>query len=138
MSFNRNQRRDHHSGGGGGGNRYSGGNNANRINRGFGREFGSNYEHNSISHSLQSSTVNPWAGNSTPESRPSLLPTPGSGNLLSQLTNTINSPEAQLLMASNLLSKLLTPANQSQSNVSNHSVMKFQVFAIFDRNHFKF
>lgn len=121
MSFNRNRNRSSgggQGGGGGGGGRYSGGGGGGHNNnqrRDYGRDSGGSYSRSNMG----GSTLNPWAGGSVPERGTSLLPTPGTGNILSQLTG-MATPEAQaqLLMASNLLTKLLTPTTNLQSNVS--------------------
>ncbi|XP_054274086.1 zinc finger protein on ecdysone puffs-like [Macrosteles quadrilineatus] len=89
MSYNRGMRRD--SGrrsefGGGGGNRRGGGN------------YMSSYDN-------YNSNMNPWEGGMVPgRSGSSMLGSQGQGDLLSQLT----SPEAQLALASNLITKLIS------------------------------
>ncbi|KAF4519553.1 hypothetical protein B566_EDAN004757, partial [Ephemera danica] len=55
------------------------------------------------------SAVNPWEGGFAPGGGSGLLPTPSTSNLLSQLS----SPEAQLAVASNLLSSLLRPVTNN-------------------------
>ncbi|CAG2062439.1 unnamed protein product, partial [Timema podura] len=78
----------------------------------------SNYGGGSYEGSRGSSNVNPWEGGMVPGRSSGgsfsagiagLLPTPSQPNLLSQLS----SPEAQLAIASNLLTSLLRP-QQSQ------------------------
>ncbi|XP_021926329.1 zinc finger protein on ecdysone puffs isoform X2 [Zootermopsis nevadensis] len=86
-------------------------------NRGYRRDGRQSYQMNSSAHyggrSGQQMNVNPWEGGLVPGGRSGvggLLPTPPqSSNLLSQLS----SPEAQLALASNLLSTLLRPQQPS-------------------------
>lgn len=85
-------------------------------NRGYRRDGRQSYQMNSSAHyggrSGQQMNVNPWEGGLVPGGRSGiagLLPTPPqTSNLLSQLS----SPEAQLALASNLLSTLLRPQQQ--------------------------
>lgn len=84
-------------------------------NRGYRRDGRQSYQMNSSAHygrSGQQMNVNPWEGGLVPGGRAGitgLLPTPPqTSNLLSQLS----SPEAQLALASNLLSTLLRPQQQ--------------------------
>lgn len=84
-------------------------------NRGYRRDGRQSYQMNSSAHfggrSGQQMNVNPWEGGLVPGGRSGvagLLPTPPQTNLLSQLS----SPEAQLALASNLLSTLLRPQQQ--------------------------
>ena len=85
-------------------------------NRGYRRDGRQSYQMNSSAHyggrSGQQMNVNPWEGGLVPGGRSGvagLLPTPPQTNLLSQLS----SPEAQLALASNLLSTLLRPQQQA-------------------------
>lgn len=85
-------------------------------NRGYRRDGRQSYQMNSSAHyggrAGQQMNVNPWEGGLVPGGRSGitgLLPTPPqASNLLSQLS----SPEAQLALASNLLSTLLRPQQQ--------------------------
>lgn len=90
MSYNRGMRRDtgrrSNEFGGGGGNRRGGGG------------YMNNYDN-------YNSSMNPWEGGMVPgRSGNSMLGNQGQGDLLSQLT----SPEAQLALASNLITKLIS------------------------------
>lgn len=86
-------------------------------NRGYRRDGRQSYQLNSSAHyggrSGQQMNVNPWEGGLVPGGRAGvagLLPTPPqTSNILSQLS----SPEAQLALASNLLSTLLRPQQQA-------------------------
>ena len=87
-------------------------------NRGYRRDGRQAYQMNSsqgYGRSGQQMAVNPWEGGMVPGGRggiSALLPTPPqASNLLSQLSS---SPEAQLALASNLLSTILRPQQQSQ------------------------
>jgi hypothetical protein len=85
-------------------------------NRGYRRDGRQSYQMNASAHyggrSGQQMNVNPWEAGLVPGGRSGvagLLPTPPQTNLLSQLS----SPEAQLALASNLLSTLLRPQQQA-------------------------
>ncbi|PSN42302.1 hypothetical protein C0J52_11139 [Blattella germanica] len=85
-------------------------------NRGYRRDGRQNYQMNSSGHyggrSGGQMNVNPWEGGMVPgrSGVAGLLPTPQTG-LFSQLSN---SAEAQLALASNLLSTILRPQQQPQ------------------------